>query len=467
MRTLRAKILMAFIGLVGLIFLLFFIGMELFVAPYYYKQKVHMMEDTVKQVRTIIMLGESPVDIIEDLTYLEDIFEGKMGIYQMPKEMVIDKEDVERFTQGRVIDEPSTGDGKSFIIETDYPVEKTRWLIYYEYLPENKIVILQLSVTAIEDTLKVLRVLSLYLGLFILVIAVIWAIIISKNISRPIKELTVMAGEIRQLNFDVHYSGDRKDEIGQLGKTFNALTWKLNTTIRELQHELNKEKKLDVMRKEFVAQVSHELQTPLTIIHGYIEALEDEMVVEEAEKNNYYKIIHDESEKMSGMIKELLQLSELESKKITMKKEVLELNEFFDKLNADYQKLMNDDKIELIYIGLLEQVIYQGDWQKLEQAFRNILNNAKKYAISSSRINLEIKKVDKTVQVIISNTGPFIEETELVKIFDSLYKGNNSQGKEGFGIGLAVAAKIFRYHGIQYCAENTDKGVAIIVTIFL
>jgi len=464
MKTLSQRILLAFIGLVGIIFILFFIGMKFLVEPYYYNQKIHVMKEIVEQMGTIIQVGESPVDIIENLTHLEDQFEGKISFYALVEEEITERV-LGKYVQGNVIRAYGSGKDQAFIVETNYPVDQTKWLVYYNRLPGGEVAILQISITAIEKTLKGLQLFVLYLALLILFFASILAVIISENISRPIKALTKMAGEIRQLNFDVQYTDQRKDEIGQLGRTFNKLTRQLNATIRKLTHELNKEKRVDALRKEFVAQVSHELQTPLTVIHGYTEALKDGMATTTQEQENYYDIIHDESEKMSAMIKELLQLSELESDNFSVEKKQIDLKSFFDQLNQDYQQVFGPLGLVLVYIGLKEPIYYEGDRIKLEQAFRNILNNAKKYAYSASTIYFTLQEEGQQVTVVISNEGPKIEEEELGKIFDSFYKGRNSKGREGVGIGLALVARIFKHHGIGYYIENNEKGVVVTVII--
>lgn len=457
--------MLAFLGLVALIFILMFIGMEFFIENYYYREKVQTMQNTIRQIENSKKTSSTKLEYIENLEYLGYHFEGKINVYDVEAGIVISSADVQKYSDGVVVDQLDVGNANTYILETDYPVKDTRWLVYYEQLPDNTIAILQIPVTAIEHTLEVMNMFIIYMIAIVSVIAMIIAAFISSNMTRPIKKLTVMADQIRQLKFDIQYEDNRSDEIGLLGETFNDLSSRLDTTIKALTYELSKEKQLDKLRKEFVAQVSHELQTPLSIIHGYIEALEDGVVDSEEERQEYYQIISDESEKMSRMIKDILQLSELEAGTFKVSEETIDLWEFFDHLNQDYQTLLSHSDLSLNYIPMGRSVEFYGDRMKLEQAFRNMLNNARKYAETGSVITFYTAVNETSVEVCIANDGPQIPEEETERIFGSFYKGRNSEGKEGSGIGLAVAGKVFEYHKMRFHARNTESGVEFVIHI--
>jgi len=457
--------MLAFTGLVALIFILFWLGTEFFIESYYYRQKVQAMEKMINQINTVVQLSESPIDKLKDLEYLGYNFEGKITLYDDDRGIAISYDDILQFSKGSIVKYMDVGDETAYIIETDYPVKDTKWLVYGSRIDTGDIAILQIPIAAIDQSINAINTFLMAIGVVIVLIATILAGIVSTNMTRPIKQLTKMAGSIRQLKFDMVYEGNRKDELGQLGESFNDLSDRLDSTIKALKYEISKDKEMDTLRKQFIAQVSHELQTPLSVIKGYVEALEDGIAESEEERQDYYNIISDESDKMSSMIKELLELSALESGGGMTEKVPVELGGFFDSIARDYETMLSHNKIGLNYNPIKSKAWLMADEMKLEQAFRNILNNAIKYAVAESDIRLCLKQVGETLKVTIENQGPQIPEDELAIIFESFYKGTNSDKKAGTGIGLAVSAQVFKRHSITYFAKNISDGVQIIAKI--
>lgn len=466
MKTIRRKLLVAFIGLVAFIFLLLWLGTEYYVEAYYYRSKVNTMEKMIDQINTVVQVNQTPLEKLSDLEYLGYNFEGKITLYNDEQGIVISDEDILNFSKGVIIEYIEVGNGKNaYILETDYPVKDTRWLVYGDRIVTGEIALLQIPIAAIDQTIEAMNAFLFAVGTIIILITILIAGIITADITRPIAKLTKMADSIRHLKFDQVYEGRRRDELGQLGESFNELSLQLDSTIKALKYEISKDKEMDTFRKQFIAQVSHELQTPLSVIKGYMEALEDGLVESEEERNDYYGIISDETRKMSFMIKELLQLSALASGSVKVDRHALELGDFFDQMAMDYETLLAHDSVGFHYEPIDGEVWIPADAMKLEQAFRNILNNAIKYAEADTDVSLKIRLDDCLMTIIIENQGPQIEEEELAKIFESFYKASNSEKKEGTGLGLAVSASVFKIHNMTYFAKNTPTGVQMIVKI--
>lgn len=466
MKTIRGKLLVSFVGLVITIFLLMWLGTEFFVESYYYRQKVNTMQRMIGQINTAVQLSESPVEKLKDLEYLGYNFEGKITLYNDERGIVISDDDILAYSQGTIIDYIEVaGAEKAYVLETDYPVNDTKWLVYGDRISTGDIALLQIPIAAIDQTIEAMNAFLIAIGGIIIMLTLIIAGIITTDMTRPIIKLTRMAESLKQLKFDEVYRGKRRDELGQLGESFNDLSVQLETTINALQYEISKDKEMDLLRKQFIAQVSHELQTPLSIIKGYVEALEDGVVDSDEERNDYYSIISDESNKMSTMIKDLLQLSELESGSFKARMLPVELGNFFNQMSKDYETLLNHSNIGLTYSPLKKEAWIMADEMKLEQAFRNMLNNAIKYADNASQIDFSLKLDDQLLTVTIENDGSTIPEDDLARIFESFYKGKNSELKEGTGIGLAVSAQVFKLHKIKYFAKNTEKGVQMVIKI--
>lgn len=464
MRTIRGKFLAAFIGLVLFIFLLFWLGTQFFVESYYYRQKVGAMERMIGQINTVVQISKSPIEKLNDLEYLGYNFEGKITLYNDERGIVISDDDILAYSQGSIIEYIDVGNGKkAYVLETDYPVKGTKWLVYGDRISTGEIALLQIPIAAIDQSIEAINAFMFAIGGIVIMLTVIVAGILTTNITRPIAKLTKMAESLGQLKFDDVYTGKRKDELGQLGENFNDLSVQLDSTIKALKYEISKDKEMDVLRKEFIAQVSHELQTPLSIIKGYVEALEDGVVESDEERSEYYGIISDESDKMSTMIKELLHLSEMESGSFRANKKPLEMGNFFDQMSKDYETLLSHSNIGLKYQPIKNEAWMMADQMKMEQAFRNMMNNAIKYAKDGTNVCLLVKLKEQMLTIVIENTGPHIPEDELAKVFESFYKGKNSEQKEGTGIGLAVSAGVFKFHEMTYFAKNIPEGVRMVV----
>ncbi|MBC7959661.1 MAG: HAMP domain-containing histidine kinase, partial [Vallitaleaceae bacterium] len=379
------------------------------------------------------------------------IFDGSSVVTVMDKNLI--------HQQVKLINKISHKDTEAYSYETTCPTKGAQWRLYGEKLENGKFAMLEIPIESIENTLDIVEKFFSYLVLLSVVIAGIFSVILSRNIAKPVAELNEIAREMGRLNFNKKYLGKRNDEIGQLGQTLNDLTTRLEHTINELQRELDKEKQLDVLRKSFIAQVSHELQTPLSVINGYIEALEDDLVDTEEEKKYYYEIIEDEASKMSKMIRELLDLSQLEAGTFRMQREPLDVTSLLDEISHKYEKIAQAKDIKWHYKNMKEKVMIMADVVRIEQAFTNIITNAFKHTEEKGQIKVLTFLRNDQLHLVIENEGDSIPEEELGHIWESFYKAQTSSGKAGTGLGLAIASNIFKVHQIEYRAYNTDNGV--------
>ncbi len=467
MRTsIKVKVLAYFLGVVIIVLGVIWVGIKFYIQEYYYGQKIELMNVTINDINESYANKRFNGDFLKDLEYIGYSIGGKISI--VDENSIITVMDKSLFNlQKKLIKKIAHKESVAYIYETDYPTKGTQWLLYVETLQSGKFAVLEIPIESIENTLEIVEQFFMYLVLISIVVAGLFSVVLSRNISQPVTQLNEIAKEMAGLNFNKKYLGKRKDEIGQLGHTLNDLTTQLETTINELQNELAKEKQLDVLRKSFVAQVSHELQTPLSVINGYIEALEDGLVDTDEEKQYYYEIIEDETSKMSKMVRELLDLSQLEAGTFKMQKEALDITSLLDVISLRYEKIAHAKDIRWEYKGLKESILIMADPIRIEQGFTNIINNAFKHTeIHHIILVSTLLRNDKLV-IAIENEGEEIPEEQLGQIWESFYKGKTSAGKQGTGLGLAIAANIFKYHHIDYRAINTGSGVCFELIISL
>lgn len=457
MSSIRLKVLLAFMALITMLGLVFYIGMNFFIKDYYYGKKIEAMNQMLSQINTMYKVSLSEDEALMNIEYLGYQFEGKISIYDQDTQMVVYENKRYQYTKGTILEEINYKEHVAYVYETKYPVEGARWLVYIDQLENNKIALMQIPVVAIEEAIHAIQSFFTLLILISIAIASLVSVYVSTMITRPIKRIYKVANSIGELEFDVKYLGKSQDEIGQLGNRLNQISLTLKNTIVELQKEIEKEKNVDRLRRRFVAQVSHELQTPISIISSYVEALEDQIVSEE-ELPGYYEVIRDESDKMSRIIKDLLQLSQLEAKTLNFKMLPFELTSFISNLCQRYAFLAKQKDLVFDYaVSTSSAVDFIGDEMRLEQGITNILTNAIKH--SSKFIKVSLTPLNDSLILRIENSGEHIEQDELPHLFESFYKGKTSVKKDGTGLGLSIAAQIFQMHNINYSVHNSQDGV--------
>ncbi len=462
MTSIRTRIMIYFASLIVIISIIFSIGVNHFMDDYYYGKKIETMNGVISDINKLYAISRSEDEALARIDYLGYTFEGKIRILDAGSNMVIYENKRFQFTEGIIRDEITYHDNTAYVYETEYPVEGARWLIYMERLDNNKVALLQIPVVAIDEAIVLMKTFMNILILMAIGAAVVMAIVLSRSLTKPILKLHHVVKSIGNLDFHERYNGDRKDEIGELGRGLNTISDTLQGTIRDLEIKLQKEKQLDQLRRRFVAQVSHELQTPISIISSYVEALDDG-IVEGDEVVEYYHVISDESDKMSRIIKDLLQLSQMEANTFSYNMDSFSLMPFIHKILTRYETMCQHAGLRMEIVDEVnhEQGFY-GDTLRLEQGITNILSNAMKH--SDQFIKVFLTEGEDFIMLRILNSGDAIPEDDLPHIFDSFYKGKTGRSKAGTGLGLAIASHIFERHNMDVRVENKDEGVCFIVT---
>lgn len=272
--------------------------------------------------------------------------------------------------------------------------------------------------------------LSLLLGhTFIFSIAFI--VICSRTIVRPIKKLTAATHKIVEGDYRITMDVSRQDEIGNLARDFT--------------HMARSIEQLDQMRQEFVANVSHEFQSPLTSIHGFAHAVRHKEV-ESAQAEQYLEIIEEESKRLSSLSKQLLLLATLDKEDFILKKSCFRIDEQLRQVLILLEYQWTEKHIELDLE--LQEMTIRGDQQLLHQVWSNLITNAIKFSHPGGTIRITLEQSFDGIILAISDQGMGMAEEELPRIFDRFYKidKNRSRSQGGSGLGLSIAQKIIRLH---------------------
>ena len=285
----------------------------------------------------------------------------------------------------------------------------------------------------------------LLLGGFLFI--VLFSYLISYMTTRRIKEIDRVAMEITNNNFEGVLDTKGHDELSSLSSHINTMSSNLKRNIDALNLEIDQVKKMEQLRKEFIAQFTHEIKTPLAIINGNIDLLEN--VDDEDKKAKYIEVINKEISVINDLVLQMLDLSKLEAKAITLDKKEIDLRELSEDIIDDYEQLLMDKKLKIEIQG--EDVLIVGDRKRIEMVIQNYLSNAIKHAFINSTIKIKIKENEFSIE----NKGKQIDENRIDTIWESFV----SDDQKGTGLGLAIVRNILELHEMSYGVYNLQGGV--------
>ena len=276
---------------------------------------------------------------------------------------------------------------------------------------------------------------------------VLFSYLISYMTTKRIKEIDRVAMEITNNNFEGVLDTKGHDELSSLSSHINTMSSNLKRNIDALNLEIDQVKKMEQLRKEFIAQFTHEIKTPLAIINGNIDLLEN--VDDEDKKAKYIEVINKEISVINDLVLQMLDLSKLEAKAITLDKKEIDLRELTEDIIDDYEQLLMDKKLKIEIQG--EDVLIVGDRKRIEMVIQNYLSNAIKHALINSTIIIKIKENEFSIE----NKGKQIDENRMDTIWESFV----SDDQKGTGLGLAIVRNILELHEMSYGVHNLEDGV--------
>ncbi len=329
---------------------------------------------------------------------------------------------------------------------------------------EVKTTSVNLSLQSVDEVKDFILRFFPYLIAVTILLSILMAIVYSRIISKPIVDITDTANRMAGMELGISSKVHRKDELGDLSTSLNTLSLNLQNALGDLSHaheqlkadyelELRQEK----VRKEFVANVSHELKTPLGIIKGYSEGIRDGV---KAEKKEYYiNVILDEITRMDEMILEMLEISKFDAGAITYQKNEMDVKKLIENTIRIFGQKAEDKKVTFVIQGEFDLCIT--DEPKIERVLNNLIGNAVIYCNPDSLVTIRGSKMGHTLNISIENDCPPMSEEVLSKVWDRFYKADTSHNRdqEGTGLGLAITKSILEGHGCNYGVANTDRGV--------
>ncbi len=278
-----------------------------------------------------------------------------------------------------------------------------------------------------------------------LILSVLLSIGLAYNFTRPLRKMRATAALLASGDYSSKTGVRQKDEIGELAEAIDMMSLRLNEARKESE-------KLENLRREFVANISHELKTPVTVLRGSLEALCDGVVTERGQVSSYHERMLHETMYLQRLINDLLDLSRLQNTDFKIEYAEMNLCELLSDAVRSAESLAARKNIKLSSESDRQICPVRGDYGRLRQMLLIVLDNAVKFSPDGSEISV---KLEGSV-LSVSDKGPGIPENELPYIFDRFYKTVSEENKSGSGLGLAIAKQIAERHGIAVSAANIE-----------
>ncbi|MCR8656976.1 sensor histidine kinase [Paenibacillus endoradicis] len=333
---------------------------------------------------------------------------------------------------------------------------------------EQQYVLLMTSLQPVDEAVEMMKKYVLYIFPIIIMVVFILALFYSRYITKPLVRLNSFAGQLAKLKFSEKSPLSSKDEFGQLATRLVELSTNLDATLtqlsernEQLQVEMKEKQRSEQLRKELVANISHELKTPLAIVKAYAEGLQDGVAKDKGER--YLSQIVNESDRMNDLIIDMLELSKYEVKAIQLEISTFHIVELIHLVSQSFSKLIEEKNICLVFDpSSHNRFVVEADYKRITQVLINLMSNAIRHAPIDSQLTITLQqKDDGHVVVSIHNEGEQIPEQELINIWEKFYRLEQARDRMsgGTGLGLAIVSHILQLHQSQYGVSNTKQGV--------
>lgn len=373
-------------------------------------------------------------------------------LYKLEKEAVLPKEEIEEIivslkNREYIFKEITLLDYRGKVL-----------ILFMPYMKDRYIEIIT-PLSFIQEGLEISTRYHLLIIILALIIGSSMSFIFSKKMTDPILELKEITQRISLLDFNIKFEKERKDEIGELGYAINKMGGTLEKNIdeinkvnRKLMEDIENEKRLDKLRKEFIASVSHELKTPIAIIQGYAQGLMENIAETEEDRNFYCEIIVEESLKMDSLVKELLLITQMESGYFKIEKEEVDLYQMIKDIRNKYSSKSREIK----YIGK-KNIFAYCDEKYIDRVLENLVINALKYSTGDREVTISVDEIGNKYKIIISNESENLSEDDLENIWTPFYRVNKARDRDGHGLGLAIVRGILENHRSDFGVYITEK----------
>lgn len=265
--------------------------------------------------------------------------------------------------------------------------------------------------------------------------------ILTYNMAKPLRQMSTAAKKLAVGDFSTRVTVNRDDEIGELATAFNYMAESLSSS--------------EGMRRSFIANVSHELKTPMTTIAGFIDGMLDGTIPKDRHPH-YMRIVSNEVKRLSRLVQSMLSLSRIDNGELRLSRQDFEMFSTIVTILSGFEQKISDKKIEIRGLENFKSLTVNADPDLMHQVIYNLIENAVKFTNEGGYIEFSVIETGYDVSVAITNSGPGIPPEDIRYIFDRFYKTDKSRSmdKKGMGLGLFIAKSIMRLHGGDIYAES-------------
>ena len=315
--------------------------------------------------------------------------------------------------------------------------EMAESVIYVHIIEKNgleEVIMVNSVLTPVDATVSTLKVQLRFISAIMLVIAFVLAATLSRSLSRSIIRINDGAKRLADGDYSVKFNSRDYMEVAELSDTLNYTATELGKT--------------DSFQKELIANVSHDLRTPLTMIKGYAEVMRD-IPGENTPEN--VQVIIDETERLTGLVNDMLDISKLKAGTITIQPEEYNITESIRHVLERYNKLREVEGYTIDF-QYDDEVIVYADEQKMYQVLYNLVNNAINYTGPDKKVTVIQKVIDDTLRIEVKDTGDGVRQEDIPYVWDRYYKDKTAHKRaiSGTGLGLSIVKNVLELHGAKY-----------------
>lgn len=289
----------------------------------------------------------------------------------------------------------------------------------------------------VSSTVSILRTQLIYITVVALLLAFSMAFYLATHITKPIREITKSAAEMGQGNYGVQFKGNSYSEINELAETLTDASIELEKT--------------DMYQKDLIANVSHDLRTPLSIIKSYAEMIKDISGDNKEKREKHLDVIIEEADRLNILVEDMLTMSRMQNRTIELDKHDFDISEAIGSLLSSYDILEEQEGYKFTF-NTPGPLLVNGDEAKIKQVIANLVTNAIKYCGTDKEIIVNLKKSGKRVRCEVEDHGQGIAPDEISHVWEKYYKSstNHVRPTEGSGLGLSIVKEILTMHKAGY-----------------